>query len=127
MRSPRSSRVVSFGSRRPTSKGSREQYLENGELAELGMARNRELGRPDFYHPVQLIQQVFVGHKHYLGFCYDYASISTEMGRAGFEVHRCDPGSSDYPELRELEVRMHPAEAATSLVVEGVKPTKSSL
>lgn len=98
------------------------QYLENGELAEQGMARNRELGRTDFYHPVQLIQQVFVGHKHYLGFCYDYASISTEMGRVGFEVHRVASGQSDHPELKGLEARQHPAERATGLIVEGVKP-----
>lgn len=98
------------------------QYLENGELAEQGMARNRELGRTDFYHPVQLIQQIFVGHKHYLGFCYDFASISLEMGRVGFDVHRVASGHSDYPELKGLEARQHPAERATGLIVEGVKP-----
>ena len=81
----------------PDVEGVARQYLENGELAQLGMARNRDMGRTDFYHPVQLIQQIFVGHKHYLGFCYDYASISTEMERAGFEVHRCEPGVSEYP------------------------------
>ena len=98
------------------------QYLENGELAELGMARNRELGRTDFYHPVQLIQQIFVGHKHYLGFCYDFASISQEMSRVGFTVDREKSGESQHAEMRGLEARQHPAERATGLIVEGHKP-----
>jgi predicted SAM-dependent methyltransferase len=97
------------------------QYLENGELARLGMERNRELGR-DFVHSVQLIQQVFVGAKHYLGFCYDYASLSAEMHAAGFETTRRTAGQSDFPQLRGLELRIHPAEVATELVVEGRKP-----
>lgn len=97
------------------------QYLENGELAELGMARHREKGR-DFRYPVQLIQNVFVGAKHYLGFCYDYQSLSTEMQAAGFETSRQPAGRSDYPELEGLETRLHPAEEATSLIVEGRKP-----
>jgi predicted SAM-dependent methyltransferase len=97
------------------------QYLENGELARLGMERNRELGNTDFVHPVQLIQQVFVGAKHYLGFCYDFNSISAEMSAAGFDVYRVEAGQSEYPELRGLEVRMHPAEEATALIVEGRK------
>ena len=97
------------------------QYLDNGELARLGMERNRERGR-DFDHPVELIRQVFVGAKHYLGFCYDFASLSTEMTAAGFVVTRVAAGDSDHPDLRGLEVRMHPAEEATSLIVEGRKP-----
>jgi predicted SAM-dependent methyltransferase len=97
------------------------QYLENGELARLGMERNREQGR-DFVHAVQLVQQVFVGGKHYLGFCYDFAALSAEMQAAGFETRRQTAGQSDFPQLRGLEVRTHPAEVATELVVEGRKP-----
>ncbi len=97
------------------------QYLENGELAQLGMERNREKGR-NFVHPVQLIQQVFVGAKHYLGFCYDYDSISKEMQSAGFETSRQPAGQSSHPDLNGLEVRLHPAEEATALIVEGRKP-----
>lgn len=97
------------------------QYLDNGELARQGMDRNRERGR-DFDHPVELIRQVFVGAKHYLGFCYDFASISTEMAAAGFVVTRVAAGHSEHPDLRGLEVRMHPAEEATSLIVEGRRP-----
>lgn len=97
------------------------QYLDNDEMAQLGMERNREKGR-DFRYPVQLLREVFVGAKHYLGFCYDYASISAEMEAAGFSVKRVEAGQSEHPALQRLEVRMHPAEAATQLVVEGTKP-----
>ena len=97
------------------------QYLENGDLARLGMERNRERGRT-FDHPVQLLTQVYVGAKHYLGFIYDYASISTEMQRVGFVVQRVAAGTSEHPQLCGLEVRMHPAEEATALIVEGTKP-----
>lgn len=97
------------------------QYLENGELARLGLERHRERGR-DFHYPVQLIQNVFVGAKHYLGFCYDYASLSAEMAAVGFETSRQPAGQSDYPDLRGLETRVHPAEKATELIVEGRKP-----
>lgn len=99
------------------------QYLENGELARQGIERNREKGR-DFKYPVQLLWQVYVGAKHYLGFCYDYQSISEEMAAAGFGVARQRAGVSEYPALRNLEQRMHPAEEATALIVEGVKPLK---
>jgi predicted SAM-dependent methyltransferase len=97
------------------------QYLENGELARLGMERNRERGR-DFTYPVELLRQVYVGAQHYLGFIYDYAAISAEMEKAGFVVKRVPAGASDYPPLAGLEVRMHPAEEATALIVEGSKP-----
>jgi predicted SAM-dependent methyltransferase len=97
------------------------QYLENGELAELGMERNREKGR-DFVHPVQLLQQVFVGAKHYLGFCYDYDSLSKEMQAFGYETSRQPAGKSDHADLNGLEARLHPAEEATVLIVEGRKP-----
>lgn len=97
------------------------QYLENGELARIGMQRNREKGR-DFKYPVQLLWQVYVGAQHYLGFCYDYESISSEMEAAGFQVTRVKAGASEFPELRGLEQRMHPAEEATALIVEGVRP-----
>jgi len=97
------------------------QYLENGELAQLGLQRNRERGR-DFRYPVELLRQVYVGAQHYLGFCYDWESISTEMGEAGFVAKRCAAGRSDHAELVDLEARLHPAEEATSLIVEGHKP-----
>jgi predicted SAM-dependent methyltransferase len=101
------------------------QYLENGDLARAGMERNRERGK-NFVHPVELIRETFVGAKHYLGFCYDFASISAEMSAFGFEVERVPAGKSDHEGLSGLEVRMHPAEQATALIVEGRKPTTSA-
>jgi predicted SAM-dependent methyltransferase len=97
------------------------QYLENGELARAGLERNRELGRTMRY-PVELLREVYVGAQHYLGFIYDWESLSTEMSEAGFRTRRAAYGQSEHPDLVGLEVRMHPAEQATGLVVEGVKP-----
>jgi predicted SAM-dependent methyltransferase len=97
------------------------QYLENGELARMGMERNAELGHP-MVHPVELLRQVYVGAKHYLGFIYDYASLAGEMEAVGFTVQRAPAGGSDEPDLNGLEVRRHPAEVATELIVEGRKP-----
>lgn len=98
------------------------QYLENGELARLGMERNAERGNPMKY-PVALIRQVYVGAKHYLGFCHDYHSLSSELADAGFVgMRRAEAGLSEVPDLQGLEVRAHPAEIATQLVIEGVKP-----
>lgn len=105
----------------PDVEASARSYLENGELARAGLERNRELGK-QLDHPVQLLAQVYVGAEHYLGFCYDFNALAAEMGAAGFDVHRCQTGQSEHPELRGLEARTHPAEAATQLCVEGVKP-----
>ncbi len=105
----------------PDVEASARSYLENGELARLGMQRNREMGR-EFTHPVQLLAQVYVGAEHYLGFCYDYAALASEMEAAGFDVRRCPTGESAHPQLRNLEMRTHPAESATQLCVEGTKP-----
>jgi len=107
----------------PDVEASARSYLENGDLARAGIERNRELGK-DFSHPVQLLAQVYVGAAHYLGFCYDYAALAAEMSAVGFEVSRCETGQSAYPELRDLELRTHAAEAATQLCVEGVKPRR---
>ena len=97
------------------------QYLENGELARAGMARNAERGR-QLMHPVELLRVVFNESKHYLGYLYDYGALSHEMEAAGFEVQRKEVGESDHPDLRGIDSRVHPAEAATILIVEGRKP-----
>ncbi len=109
----------------PDVEASARSYLENGDLARLGMARNAELGHV-LEHPVQLLAEVYVGAEHYLGFCYDYAALAAELGAVGFEVHRCRAGESSHPELQGLEYRMHPAEVATQLCVEGTKPDEDA-
>lgn len=105
----------------PDVEASARSYLENGELARLGMARNAELGNT-MDHPVQLLAEVYVGAEHYRGFCYDYAALAAELRAVGFEVERCVAGDSNHPELKGLEHRMHPAEVSTQLCVEGTKP-----
>lgn len=105
----------------PDVEASARSYLENGELARLGLARNAELGRV-LEHPVQLLAEVYVGAKHYLGFCYDHAALAAELRAAGYEVERSVAGDSNHPDLKGLEARMHPAEVATQLCVEGTKP-----
>lgn len=99
------------------------QYIERGELCQAGLERNRERGR-DLRYPVQLLTQVYVGAKHYLGFLYDEEALGTEMRDAGFEVERAPTGSSRHAVLDGLEARSHPAEAATQLVLEGTKPAR---
>jgi predicted SAM-dependent methyltransferase len=97
------------------------QYLDRGELATQGLERNRELGR-DYKYPVQLLR-VMVDFGHSVGQSYDYEALSGEMTEVGFEVQRQDAGISDYAPLRGLDRRLHPAEVATSLIVEGTKPS----
>ena len=116
-----------FGLATPDIEAVTRQHLEGGESAALGMERNREKGR-HFVHRVQLIrliQQVFVGAQHYLGFSYDYAALSTEMEAAGFEVNRRQPRNSEAAKMTGLEARTHPAERLTVLIVEGRKPPEA--
>jgi hypothetical protein len=50
-------------------------------------------------------------------------SLSTELQKVGFvDVKRVQPGQSEDPLLKNLEARMEPSEAATSLVVEARRP-----
>ena len=109
----------------PDVEASARSYLENGELARQGIQRSAELGRA-IDHPVQLLAQVYVGSGHYLGFCYDYRALAAELEAVGFVVQRCATGESEYAELRGLETRTHPAESATQLCVEAVKPTNAA-
>lgn len=97
------------------------QYLENGDLARAGLERNREKGRPLVY-PVELLGVVYMEEGHYMGFLWDYHSLSTELEAVGFTVKRVDAGQSEHPELKGLEARMIPVEQATALIVEARKP-----
>lgn len=97
------------------------QYLENGDLARAGLERNRERGR-DLTYPVELLGAVYMSEQHYLGFLWDYHSLSTELEAAGFTAQRVEAGQSDHPDLKGLESRLHPAEQATALIVEARKP-----
>ena len=68
---------------------------------------------------VRPLRVTFAGAEHYLGFVYDYASLSAELDRAGFvRITRREAGESDDPAFRNLERRLGETEAATSLIVE---------
>ena len=97
-------------------------YLDNTQLAQQHLARHRNHGY-DVYYPVDLLRVTFAESKHYLGFCYDYAALATELERAGFvNVTRYEAGESDDERFRGLETRLGETEAATSLIVEAWKP-----
>lgn len=99
------------------------QYLEQGSFAEAGLARHREKGRAGRY-PVELIAAVFVSDEHWKGYCWDFDSLKTELEFVGFTVERLRINESNHSELRNLEQRIDPTEAGTSLVVEAMKPRK---
>jgi hypothetical protein len=48
--------------------------------------------------------------------------LSTEMTKIGYDVSRETAGNSDNADLQSIEARLHPAEVARSLIVEGRKP-----
>jgi predicted SAM-dependent methyltransferase len=99
-----------------------EAYLENGELCAAHLERHRRKGYP-VGHPVDLVRVTFAQNKHYLGYCFDYESLSEEMTAAGFvDVQRRECGESDDPQFAGLESRVTWTEAATMLVIEGRKP-----
>jgi len=97
-------------------------YLENGDLAARHLERHRNHGYT-VYHPVDLLRVTFAEAEHYLGYCFDYATLAAEMSDAGFvDVHREEAGESADPEFAQLESRASDTERATQLVVEGRKP-----
>jgi len=93
-------------------------YLDNTEIGQRHLERHRRHGY-DVHYPVDLLRVTFAGAEHYLGFVYDYASLSAELDRAGFvRITRREAGESDDPAFRNLERRLGETEAATSLIVE---------
>jgi hypothetical protein len=97
-------------------------YLDDPDLAARHLERHSRHGY-DVHYPVDLLRVTFSESGHHVGFCYDFASLSAELSRAGFvDVRRQAPGESDDPLLKGLEARMDPTEAATSLIVEARRP-----
>ena len=97
-------------------------YLNDPALTAQHLDRHRRVGY-DVHHPVDLLRVTFSECGHHVGFCYDLNSLSTELERVGFvDVKRVLPGQSEDPLLKNLEARMEPSEAATSLVVEARRP-----
>lgn len=101
-------------------------YLDDTEIGRRHLERHRQAGF-DVHYPVDLLRVTFAEAEHYLGFCYDYASLSAELALAGFTgVARREAGESDDPAFRGLENRLGETEAATSLIVEAWKPPAKS-
>ena len=97
-------------------------YLYDPELTARHLERHRRVGY-EVHYPVDLLRVTFSECGHHLGFCYDLNALSSELQRAGFiDVERFLPGESNDPDLRNLEARMEPTEAATSLIVEAQRP-----
>jgi predicted SAM-dependent methyltransferase len=97
-------------------------YLEGGDLLAAQTERNRRHGyRVD--HPVSLLRTVFAECGHHRGFIWDYASLSTELDRAGFvKIERCAVNDSADPVLCGLESRTESADRELYLVVEAIRP-----
>jgi predicted SAM-dependent methyltransferase len=99
-----------------------QAYLNDPDLTVRHLERHRRAGY-DVYYPVDLLRVTFSECGHHLGFCYDWAALSSELQHAGFvEIERFATGDSNDPVFKNLEARMEPTEAATSLVIEGKKP-----
>jgi predicted SAM-dependent methyltransferase len=106
----------------PDVEGTARAYLHDPELAARHLERHSRSGY-EVHYPVDLLRVTFSECGHHVGFCYDFASLEAELLRAGFaDVRRYGPGESDDPILQNLEARMEPTEAATSLIVEARRP-----
>jgi predicted SAM-dependent methyltransferase len=103
-----------------------QAYVNNDTLANQHLERHRKAGYSAEY-PVDLLRITFAECGHHLGFCHDFQSLSSELVRSGFsDCCRKEVGQSDIPEFRNLEARLEPSEAATSLVVEAKKVGRTS-
>jgi predicted SAM-dependent methyltransferase len=102
-------------------------YLEDPQLTAAHLERHRRYGFPAEY-PVDMLRITYAYHGHHLGYCFDWAALSTELAAAGFVgIRRYEAGQSDDPAFRGLERRHEPTEAATELIVEARKGTVSSV
>jgi predicted SAM-dependent methyltransferase len=101
-------------------------YLDNPQLTSAHLDRHRRHGFPA-EHPVDMLRVTYAYHGHHLGYCFDWAALSTELATAGFvNIRRYEAGHSDDPAFRGLECRREPTEAATELIVEASKPAGSA-
>jgi predicted SAM-dependent methyltransferase len=101
-------------------------YLENPQLTAAHIDRHRRHGFPA-EHAVDMLRVTYSYHGHHLGYCFDWAALSTELAAAGFvDICRYEAGQSDDPSFRQLENRHEPTEAATELIVEARKAASIS-
>jgi predicted SAM-dependent methyltransferase len=101
-------------------------YLEGGPEADALIERHRRNGYQMTY-PVDLLRVLFAESEHWLGYCFDEASLRNELETAGFEkVCRYRVGESDDPVLWALEIRAEPVEDTMQLVLEALAPRQAS-
>lgn len=95
-------------------------YLERGAMCAEHLVRDRSRGY-SAEHPVDLLRITFSENGH--RFCFDFASLESELRRAGFvDVRRHEAGESDEAAFAGLEARVNETEIATTLAVEAHKP-----
>lgn len=100
-------------------------YLEGGPEAEALIERHRRNGYQMTY-PIDLLRVLFAESQHWLGYCFDEASLRNELEIAGFEeVRRYHVGQSEDPVFRGLEVRAEPVEDTMQLVLEAIAPRQA--
>lgn len=96
-------------------------YLEDPQLTAAHLDRHRRHGFPAEY-PVDMLRITYAYHGHHLGYCFDWAALSSELAAAGFvDIRRYEAGQSDDPVFCDLEHRHEPTEVATQLIVEARK------
>lgn len=96
-------------------------YLDDPQLTAAHLDRHRRHGF-SADHSVDMLRITYVYHGHHLGFCFDWAALSSELAAAGFvDIRRYEAGQSDDPAFRGIERRHEPTEAATELIVEARK------
>ena len=97
-------------------------YLDQPDVTSQVLDRHRRHGY-DVHYPVDLLRTTFAENGHWMGYCHDEASLTTELARAGFEsIQRVECGESADPVFRGLERRTEEADVVTQLVVEAVRP-----
>ncbi|WP_406170454.1 class I SAM-dependent methyltransferase [Streptomyces sp. NBC_00996] len=74
---------------------------ETRRLVALSNMKNYEA-----HHPVDLLRVAFQECGHHIGYLWDFQALRDELTLAGFaDVRRFEPGRSDDPDLRDMEIR----------------------
>ena len=97
-------------------------YLDQPDLTDRVLERHRRHGY-EVHYPVDLLRTTFAENGHWMGYCHDEASLTTELARAGYRsIQRVECGDSEDPVLRRLERRSEETDTATQLILEASRP-----
>lgn len=73
-------------------------------------------------YPVDLLHGTFSAFGHHKGFLWDFDTLKIELEAAGFiQVRKFKPGSSDIPELKNLEKRLNGCNTWAQMSIEANK------